>query len=111
MGLLDDIKKQATGNGTKIQSSDATVLEKCFNNMFFLEKDIDNETLFVKRVMTRGTESQERVGLHASALIKGEKDFCLRQQVLSLIYRQLQGEQIPVGLKRIYKEGNTIHEK
>ena len=36
MGLLDDIKKQATGNGTKIQSSDATVLEKCFNNMFFL---------------------------------------------------------------------------
>ena len=111
MGLLDDIKKQATGNGTKIQSSDATVLEKCFNNMFFLEKDIDNETLFVKRVMTRGTESQERVGLHASALIKGEKDFCLRQQVLSLIYRQLQGEQIPVGLKRIFEEGNAIHEK
>ena len=27
------------------------------------------------------------------------------------IYRQLQGEQLPVGLKRIFEEGNAIHEK
>ena len=32
-------------------------------------------------------------------------------QVLSLIYRQLQGEQLPVGLMRIFEEGNAIHEK
>ena len=61
--------------------------------------------------MTRGAETQERVGLHASALIKGDKDFCLREQVLSLVYRQLQGEQISVGLKRIFEQGNAIHEK
>ena len=111
MGLIDDIKKDARGNRTKIQSSEATELEKILNNMFFLEKDISKETEFIKQVMTRGAETQERVGLHASALIKGDKDFCLRQQVLSLIYRQLQGEQLSVGLKRIFEEGNAIHEK
>lgn len=109
--LLDDIKKEATGNKTKIQSSEATKLEGILNRLFFLEKDIEKESAFVKQVMTRGAESQERIGLHASALIKGEKDFCLRQQVLSLLYRQLQGEQLPVGLKRIFEEGNAIHEK
>ena len=111
MGIVSDIKKDALGNRTKIQSSEASTLEKILNKTFFLEKDIEGETRFIKNVMTRGAESQERVGLHASALIKGEKDFCLRQQVLSLIYRQLQGEQISVGLKRIFEQGNAIHEK
>lgn len=111
LGLLDNIKKEAIGNNTKIQSSEAMQLEKIFNRMFYLDKDIDEETKFVKQMMTRGAETQERVGLHASALIVSDKDFCVRQQVLSLIYRQLQGEQIPVGLMRIFEEGNAIHEK
>lgn len=109
--LLSSIKKDAIKGKTKIQTSDAQKLETILNKLFFLEKDIKEEVRFVKSVMTRGADSQERIGLHASALIKGEKDFCLRQQVLSLIYRQLQGEQIPVGLKRIFEEGNAIHEK
>ena len=111
MGLISNIKKEASGNGTKIQSTDAAKLEKIFNNMFFLDKNIEEETKFVHQVMTRGLESQERVGLHASAMLVGEKDFCLRAQVLSLIYKQLQGEQIAVGLRRIFEEGNAIHEK
>lgn len=111
MGLVDEIKSQATKNGTKIQSSDAAALEKILNRMFYLEKDIDGETAFVKQVMTRGLETTERTGLHASAIIVGDKKFCLRQQVLSLIYKQLQGEQIEVGLRRIFEEGNAIHEK
>lgn len=111
MGLVDDIKSQASKNGTKIQSSDAAALEKIFNRMFYLPKDIEKETAFVKQVMTRGLESTERVGLHASAIIVGDKKFCLRQQVLSLIYKQLQGEQVEVGLKRVFEEGNAIHEK
>jgi len=111
LGIVDEIKKDAIGNKTKIQSSDAAVLEKIFNRMFFLPKDVEQETRFVNMVMTRGTDTQERIGLHASALIKGDKDFCLRQQVLSLLYRQLQGEQISVGLKRVFEEGNAIHEK
>ena len=111
MGIISKIKKDAIGNSTKIQSSDASKLEKILNNLFYLEKNIDEETKFVRQVMTRGADSQERVGLHASALISGEKDFCLRQQVLSLIYKQLQGEQNSVGLMRIFEEGNAIHEK
>lgn len=111
MGLIDNIKKEAKGNKTIIQSSDAQELYKILNNLFYLEKDIDEEAKFVKQVMTRGAETQERIGLHASALITGEKDFCVRQQVLSLIYKQLQGEQINVGLKRIFEQGNAIHEK
>lgn len=111
MGLINDIKKEATGNNTKIQTSDARDLEVILNKLFYLPKNVEEESAFVKQVMTRGLESQERVGLHASALIKGDKDFCLRQQVLSLMYRQLQGEQLPVGLMKIFEEGNAIHEK
>lgn len=109
--LLDSIRNDAVGNRTKIQSSESAKLEGILNRSFFLEKNIKEETRFVKMVMTRGAETQERVGLHASALIKGDKEFCLRQQVLSLIYRQLQGEQVPVSLKKIFEEGNAIHEK
>lgn len=111
MGLVNDIKAEAKGNRTKIQSSDAAALEKILNNMFYLPKDVEKEAAFVKQVMTRGLESTERVGLHASALITGDKQFCLRQQVLSLIYKQLQGEQLNVGLRKIFEEGNAIHEK
>ena len=111
MGLINDIKKEATGNNTKIQSSEARELDIILNKLFYLPKNIEEEAAFVKQVMTRGLETQERVGLHASALIKGDKDFCLRQQVLSLMYRQLQGEQLPVGLMKIFEEGNAIHEK
>ena len=71
MGLVDDIKREAQGNKTKIQSTDAAALEKIFNKMFYLDKNIDEETKFVKQVMTRGLESQERVGLHASAMLVG----------------------------------------
>lgn len=111
MGLISDIKKSALGNNTKIQSSVAAKLEKILNATFYLDKNINEEAKFVKQVMTRGQESQERVGLHASSLIVGDKDFCVRQQVLSLIYKQLQGEQINVGLMRIFEQGNAIHEK
>lgn len=111
MGLIDDIKKDALGNGTKIQSSEAAQLEKIFNNMFYAEKNIKEEVKFVKQLMTRGLESTERVGLHASAMIVSDNKFCIRQQVLSLLYKQRQGDQTPVGLMRIFEEGNAIHEK
>lgn len=111
MGLMKNLKEEAFSKNTKIQSSEASRLEKIFNNLFYKEKNIKEETKFVKQVMTRGLESQKRVGLHASAMLKGDKDFCLRGQVLSLIYEQLQGEQVPIGLMRIFEEGNAIHEK
>lgn len=111
MGIINEIKKDSIKNGSKIQSSEARDLEIILNKLFYLEKDIDEEVNFVRQVMTRGLESQERVGLHASAMIVSDKQFCVRQQVLSLIFKQLQGEQLPVGLMRIFEEGNAIHEK
>ena len=109
--LTDRMKKNAVDNKITIQSSKERELEQLFNKMFYLEKNIEEETKFVKQVMTRGLESQERVGLHASALIAPPSKYCIRQQVLSLLYRQDQGEQVQAGLMRIFEEGNAIHEK
>lgn len=111
MGLVSSIKQEAGNNGTTIQSSEAQKLEKILNNTFYLKKRIKHETKFLQQVMTRGAETQERVGLHASALIAKDEDFCVRQQVLSLMYKQLQGEQVNVQLMRIFEQGNAIHEK
>lgn len=112
MGILDKIKQSAAENGSVIQTTEGNQLDAILNKMFYLDKDIEEETKFVHTVMTRGLESQERVGLHASAIIdKGDDSFCIRQQVLSLVYKQLQGEQLPVDLMRIFEEGNAVHEK
>lgn len=111
MGIIDDIKKSATTSGTVIQSTEATELSGIFNKMFYLPKTPKKEVQFIKQMMTRGQETEERKGLHASALIVSDEKFCLRQQILSLLYKQLQGEQIPVNLKRIFEEGNAVHEK
>ena len=111
MGIIDEMKKSASKSGVKLQTADETKLEYLLNRTFFLDKNIEKETAFIKHIMTRGQESSERVGLHASSFIKSDADFCLREQVLSLVYRQLQGEQIPPGLMRIFEEGNSVHEK
>lgn len=111
MGIIDNIKRDSTINGSKIQTTEAAKLEVIFNRMFYLDKDIEEETKFVNQVMTRGLGETERKGLHASAMITSENQFCVRQQVLSLLYKQLQGEQLPVSTMRIFAEGNAIHEK
>lgn len=111
MGLVDNIKRSAKSSGAKIQSSDAAALEAIFNRMFYLDKQPEKELAFLSQVMTRGQETQERIGLHASSLIVSDNKWCLRQQVLSLMYKQLQGEQYNVGLRRIFTEGDAVHEK
>jgi hypothetical protein len=111
VSLVDKIKHSAKASGAKIQTSEELALEKILNEMFYLQKKPEEEAEFVKQVMTRGLETQERIGLHASALIAGERDFCVRAQVLSLVYHQLQGEQLPARSKRIFEEGNAVHEK
>lgn len=111
MTLIENIRTQAFPNNKGPKTINEMQLEKIFNRMFYLDKNIEEETKFVKQVMTRGAETQERVGLHASAMIVSDNSFCIRQQVLSLIYKQLQGEQIQVPLMRIFAEGNAIHEK
>lgn len=111
MGIISDIKQDAEGTRTRLQKTEDSELEHKLNALFYLDKDIEKETEFIHNVMTRGQETAERRGLHASAIITSENKFCYRQQVLSLFYKQLQGEQVEVGLKRIFSEGDAIHEK
>lgn len=111
MGIVNDIKKQAQKNGTVIQSSEAQELWSIINNAFLLQHDIDNEVKFLKMVMTRGSDTQERVGLHASSMLVSDNAFCCRQQVLSLVYKQVQKDNVSIPLLRIFEEGNAIHEK
>ena len=106
MGIVDDIKKSAAKNGTVIQSSEAQKLWTILNNAFLLPHDIEEETKFVNMVMTRGAETQERVGLHASSMLTSDNAFCCRFQVLSLIYKQAQKDKTSVSLLRIFEEGN-----
>ena len=111
MGLVSKIKDEATNKRVKLQDSKHDEFDALLNQAFFLDKDIEEETRFIQMVMTRGAETQERIGLHASNMLVSDDKFCLRSQVLSLIYKQLQGEQINAGLKRIFEEGNAVHEK
>lgn len=111
MGLIDKIKSNAWEKGIPIEDNTAQTIRELFNKMFYLPKNIEEETKFVKQVMTRGQESQERRGLHASNMLVGESEFCIRSQVLSLLYKQNQGEQLQPSLLRIFEQGNAIHEK
>lgn len=111
MGLIDDIKKEARGNRTDIATSEAKAIIGELNKLFYLDRNIEEETKFIETVMTRGQETQERSGLHASAIIVSDDKFCYRQQILSLFYKMSQGEHLPVSLIRIFEEGNAIHEK
>ena len=111
MGLIEDIKKDAAGNRTMIQSSEAERLSKILNTAFYKPHDIEEETKFIHSVMTRGSGDLERVGLHASAMLVSEPQFCCRQQVLSLVYHMRPPKSVQIGLARIFEEGNAVHEK
>lgn len=91
--------------------ADNLVIEQKFNQLFFLPSNPKLESKLVNRLMKKTEKHVDRVGLHASAIIVSENQFCYRQQVLSLLYKQSQGDEVAPGLKRIFEEGNFIHEK
>lgn len=92
-------------------TAEAMLIERALNKAFFAPKNMEEEVKFVQQMFTRGAGSEERVGLHASAIIVSDNEFCYRQQMLSLLFRQNQGENIHPNLKRIFEAGNAIHEK
>lgn len=110
MGLIEDIKKQAFKTNTATDSS-TLIIEQTFNKLFYLDKADQKEVEFIQLLMDKNGAQKERTGLHGSAILASEAEFCYREQVLSLFYKQCQGENITVGLKRIFEEGNAIHEK
>ena len=112
MNSLGENKEEKEKNVERKENAiEKLIIEKTLNSLFYAPKKMEEELDFVKQMFTRGAGSDERVGLHASAIIVGENDFCYRQQVLSLLYKQTQGSEVPQQLKRIFEEGNAIHEK
>lgn len=65
----------------------------------------------LNRLFLESREHENRYGLHASAILSGESEFCYREQVLSLFYKMNQGEQLPIKLLKIFAQGNAMHEK
>ena len=98
--------KEALLNNPDIKSQTImSALKKCF----YAEHKPQEEAHMVKMIQLKNGESRERYGLHGSAILKD--DICMRAQVLSLLFRQQQGEELPLDTLAIFEEGNAIHEK
>lgn len=97
MSLKDEILKQSQKHSEVSTSSNIqnVIIEQTLNKLFdFGDKD-----------------EVERSGLHASSIIAAETKFCFREQVLSLLFKQTQGHQLPSKQKRVFEEGKAIHRK
>ena len=84
-------------------------LKEELNKLFYAKEDYDAELEMLK--FQYDNEEEERVGLHASAISSWGSGSCYRQQVLSLFYKQKQGENTYINLKRIFEEGKSIGTK
>ena len=100
--------KKAITKGEIGNTKELILIEK-LNKLFYLESDPEAEAKMVHMIMKKNGDAKERVGLHASSLIAHEKDFCFRELLLSLHYKQIQSENVPIKLKRIFEEGNGKH--
>jgi len=104
--LVADLK-----NNDSKQNAESLIIEQKLNSLFYEKPKINEEAKLINLVLSKNGYNTERVGLHASAIITSDNEFCYREQVLSLFYKQRQGEQTNIKLKRIFEEGNAIHEK
>lgn len=64
-----------------------------------------------EKLFTEARKDEHRYGLHASAILASDNEFCYREQLLSLFYEMNQGEQLPTKLLKIFAQGNAMHEK
>ncbi len=123
MGLHDDIKAGIIESANKaihkakkeevvggiVTSTRSMIIEQKLNKLFYVPPNFKEEIEMLK--MQADLKSSDRYGLHASAILASDSEFCYREQVLSLFYRQIQGENVSIALKRIFEEGNFIGEK
>ena len=65
----------------------------------------------LEKLFLEDRNDKDRYGLHASAVIAPEGEFCYRAQVLSLFFKQDQGHQLPIKSLKIFKQGNAMHDK
>jgi len=115
--LVDDIKKkaraEARGQSEKsiIGGTETLIIEQALNKLFYATPNYPEELRMIKMQKMQAQQQGDRYGLHCSAIITSDNEFCYREQVLSLFYKQAQGENISIGLKRIFQEGSMIGEK
>ena len=65
----------------------------------------------LEKLFYEDRKDEDRYGLHASAIIASDEEFCYRAQLLSLFYKQNQGEQLPLKQLKVFSQGNAMHEK
>lgn len=125
MNITDEIKAQVKAeNKSKakqnkkddkekivVLGTEALVIEQALNKLFYATPNYPEELRMLKMQKMQAQQQGDRYGLHCSAIIASENEFCYREQVLSLFYKQAQGENIAIRLKRIFEEGNYIGEK
>lgn len=97
MSFSDNLRKAKNGS----------LNDKSINDMIIKQKF---SKLFVLMRNARHLD-EKRQGLHASAIIDSDNHFCLREQVLSLLFEMDQGEELPVKALQIFAAGTSIHEK
>lgn len=109
--IVDAIRKETTKKGIQIQDEKTRQIYGIFDNLYLAKHTPEKEVQFEKQVFTRGTGG-ERTGLHTSAIIASENHYCVREQVLSLIYKPRNMDRsLGLPLLRIFEEGNQIHKK
>lgn len=87
------------------------MIKKKLDDLLYCKKAPKKELEFIEQMFTRGTGDEVRKGLHASAIIVPDGTFCLREQVLSLLYLPNEDKMLDSDLLKIFEEGNAIHEK
>lgn len=89
-------------------STSSLIIEQKLNSLFYLPSKPELET---EMIIAQAKQDRVRTGLHLSAILASDTEFCYREQVLSLFYRMHQGENVPIDLKRIFEAGTSIGEK
>jgi len=106
MGLLE--KLQAHTRTPRELTAEKITQE--LNKLFYLQKQEEKESEFVRHVLTRGT-GEERHGLHASDILSQYGDYNADDARSKLQGAYTGTEKHDVHTMRIFEHGNATHEK
>jgi hypothetical protein len=111
--LRDSIQNEiANSKGEVIHTTtEGAEIVNVLNKIFYVAPNHEEELAMLKLQKQQAQQRGDRYGLHCSAIIASENEFCYREQLLSLFYKQAQGENIHIGLRRIFREGEALGEK
>jgi hypothetical protein len=106
MGLLEKLQAQAGTPKGRIEAKITAEL----NKLFYLPKKPEEESAFIRHVLTRGT-GEARHGLHASDILSQYSDYSAQEAHAKLQGTHTSEEAHNVHTMRIFEHGNATHEK